>query len=126
MALITDLPTTSAPATSDYMITDTGSATQKVTINNLFAAVKSRPIPAYVNLSGSPYNGSIGAYIKANCANNTITPIAFTNATDVGSITAGVCLAWRTNLTASTVALVWASGASNNGSVDMYRLTLPS
>lgn len=35
MALITDLPSNASPSTSDYMITDTGSATQKCTIANL-------------------------------------------------------------------------------------------
>ena len=35
MALITDLPTQSSPASSDYMITDNGTTTSKSTIENV-------------------------------------------------------------------------------------------
>lgn len=56
MALITDLPTNASPATSDYMITDTGSATQKTTIANLKAAmglVSEVDIATYALVSGT-------------------------------------------------------------------------
>ena len=35
MALITDLPTNSSPASSDYMITDNGTTTSKSTLNHV-------------------------------------------------------------------------------------------